>query len=204
MKPAFSHLNLWRNPFGELSLGEKAQLAIGSFDDYLDTLSNPGFALQILGDMGRGKTTYLLALRKRFPKAPYTYYPEDGPKPKVPLAPLLFLDEMQRFSCRERRLLLKRKASFVLASHQDHSQEFESLGLTYQSIILKGLSKDKLREILERRIEASRRAPGPLPHFDDAALEALLRRFGDDLRSTEDYLYEIFQTLPEISALKID
>ena len=162
---------------------------------WLERLRKPGFALQIMGECGRGKTTHLLALRRSFPSAPYLYHPEDEPSPRVPLAPLLFIDEMQRFSAWTRWRLLRRSASFVIGTHGDHRAEFRRAGLDYGMLELRGLSPERLRAILERRVEAARRAPGPVPTFEPATIHALIERFGDDLRNTQDHLYEVFQRL---------
>ncbi|MCA9838796.1 MAG: hypothetical protein KC422_17910 [Trueperaceae bacterium] len=204
MQAAFGHLNLSYNPFGELPLEEKAKLMVGEFESYASKLEHPGYVLQIMGEMGRGKSSFLLGLRRHFPDAPYYYYPEDGPKPTVAKAPLLFLDEMQRFTPKERKRILQQRASFVISTHKDFKEEYEALGLRHEAICLQGLSKDKLQRILKKRLEAARRSPGPIPYFEDRTLEKLLERFGDDLRSMEDYLYEIFQSLKVIGAIKID
>lgn len=199
----YAHLNLTRNPFGELSAQERGRLAIADIERFIDPLKTVGFVLQIMGEQGRGKSTHLHALRQHFPTAPYLYYPEDGPKPKVPKAKLLFLDETQRFTKKERLRILKQKASFVIATHQDHREEFKQLKLEHVSITLNSLSVTTLASILEKRLEASRRAAGPLPYFEQDALEQLIKRFDDDLRSIFEYLYDIFQSLEEIESVKL-
>lgn len=193
----FARLNLTRNPFGELPLETRSQLAVLDIEvaPWLERLREPGFALQITGECGRGKTTHLLALRQSFPNAPHLYRPEDEPSPRVPHAPLLFLDEMQRFSAWTRGRLLRRSASFVIGTHGDHRAEFRRAGLDYGTLELRGLSPERLRVILERRVEAARRAPGPVPTFEPATIHALIEHFGDDLRSIQDHLYEVFQRL---------
>lgn len=204
LKLPFAHLNLTRNPFGELGLEERGKLAVCDLERFIPYLSQPGFALQVLGEPGRGKTSHLLALRKHFPDAPYVHYPEAGPRPHVPSAPLLFLDETQRFSPRDLKTSLKQSASFVVGTHQDHANVFTSLGLEHHSIHLKGLDPEHLSEIVRRRLEAARRGPGPIPYFETELIRSLVHRFGDDVRATEHYLYEIFQTLECVGPVKID
>ena len=199
----FAHLNLTRNPFGEFSAEERGELAVVELKCFFPLLNTPGFALQILGEQGRGKSTHLHAIKKHFPGAPYIYYPEDGPKPEVPRAPVLFLDEMQRFSKRERLQIFSRSASFVVASHRNHDNEFHKTKLDSHSITLRGMDTDRLRQILEKRLESCRRSEGTIPYFEEASLTALIRRFGDDLRSMEEYLYHLFQNLNAPTSIKI-
>ena len=203
LTPPFAHLNLRRNPFGELTRTEQAQLAVTDIEAFVPQLKQRRFVLQVMGEQGRGKTTHLLALRRHFPDAPYVYLAEDEPPPPVPPAPLLFLDETQRFSRAQRRALFKRNASFVMATHEDHSGEFEAAGLKHHHIYLKGLSQERLAEILARRLEAARRGAGAIPHFEPDTVTELLARFGDDVRAVDAYLYEVFQVLEGVGAIKL-
>lgn len=200
---AFEHLNLKYNPFGELTPDERARLAVTNVADFVERLSHSGFALQIMGEQGRGKTSHLLALKRHFPDAAYIYYPEAGPRPVVPQSPILFLDETQRFSQAERLALFKRKAALVIATHQDHIAEFNRVGLEHHTIHLKGISAQRLHLILEKRLEAARRTQGAIPYFEDDGVQTLIAQFGDDLRSMEDYLYDIFQHLKDRGAVRL-
>jgi len=200
----FAHLNLTRNPFGELSLEERGTLVVSRLECFVPSLRQPCFALQVLGKCGRGKTSHLLSLRRHFPTAPYVHYPEDGPRPHVPQAPLLFLDETQRYKSRDLKNILKQNASFVIGTHQDHTNLFKTLGLKHYTLHLKGLKPEHLAEILRRRLEASRRGSGPIPTLETDVIHRLIHSFGDDIRAIEAYLYEIFQGLETVGAVKLD
>jgi len=54
--------NLLRNPFGELTRQERAELAVVDVAIYLAELQAGRTALHFLGDQGRGKSTHLLAI----------------------------------------------------------------------------------------------------------------------------------------------
>ncbi len=205
LTPPFAHLNLTRNPFGELPLELRGRLAVLGADAarYIERLRQPGFVLQVIGECGRGKTTHLLALREHFPEAPYRHCPEGGPRPRVPSAPLLFLDETQRFSGRARRQLFRRPASFVVGTHEDHRAEFEWAGLEHRTLELRGLSPQRLSAIVACRIEAARRGPGPVPVLEAGSVRFLTDHFGDDVRGVENYLYEIFQGLETPGSVRL-
>ena len=199
----FANLNLRFNPFRELTHREKSNLAFVKIESFVKKLDSSCFALQFLGKKGRGKTTHLLALQKHFPDAPYIYYPENSPKPKVKRASLLFLDETQRFKPKERMRIWQRKTTFVVGTHQDHSEEFAKAGLKYESVLLEGLSEAKLAKIIELRLEYARRTRGNIPYLDANAIKKLIERFDDNIRSIEDYLYEVFQDLETINCVKV-
>ena len=66
--PPFAHLNLVRNPFGEVDLEALQDLAFVATDEYLDHLSVSRRCLQFIGEKGRGKTTHLRSLHAHFPE----------------------------------------------------------------------------------------------------------------------------------------
>jgi hypothetical protein len=194
----FAHLNLRYNPFGELPLTERPALAILDPEPYLELLSAPRAALQFMGDKGRGKTTHLLTLRAHRP-GPYLHLPEEGPLPEVPLTePLLYLDETQRLPRRVRKALYRGPSRLVLGAHQDHERELRRAGRPVMTVhVGAALDVERLGQIVVRRIEAARRAPGPVPEVPQESLISLLDRFGDDLRAIEHHLYERVQALEE-------
>jgi hypothetical protein len=203
LRLAYAHLNLRWNPFGEIDPEEITQIAVVQVEQFVSRLQHPGFALQFLGDPGRGKSTHLLALHTYFPQAPYIHFQEKAPIPEIPPAPLLFLDETQRLPISLRKHLFSREASFVIGTHVDHSSEYRKAGLDYESIHLKGMTIDQLEMIIHRRIEWARRDPGPVPTIARSELARLITRYDDDLLAILARLYEEFQSLEEIADVKI-
>ena len=201
---AFEALNLCRNPFGELEAHDRAALAVvePALLERARELRRGGQALLFLGDCGRGKSTHLHALHALHPSAPLTCV-GPGECPRIPAAPVVFVDEVQRLSRRRRERLFRRRASFVLGSHRDHGAELERAGLRVTTVRVGGVDAHRLEHILAKRIEAARRAPGPVPRIPRDTLEALTRQFGDDLRAIEDHLYGIFQALEEVCDVKL-
>jgi hypothetical protein len=169
----------------------------------IEPLSRPGFAVQFRGEMGRGKTTHLLALREHFPDAPYYYFAQGAPIPTIADDPLLFLDETQRLPRSLRAQLFRRSASFVIGTHTDHSSEFRRAGLKFESVRIQGLTVEQLQGIIDRRIEWARRGPGPVPRVTLASSRILLRHFGDDVRAIEGFLYDTFQDLKEVRDVEL-
>ncbi len=194
----FVHLNLRRNPFGELQFAERAALAVVEVDRFVDRLKRPGYAVQFLGQKGRGKTTHLLAIMRHFPRAVYVHIGENQRPPIPPGQPLL-IDEIQRLPRRRRRRIFRRGVSLAMGTHQDVSRELIRAGFEVDSVEPAAmLNPRRLHEMLSRRIESSRRGPGPLPQVRLQTAQDMLHRFGDDLRAIESHLYDLFQNLPGI------
>jgi hypothetical protein len=196
----FEHLNLRRNPFGQIAAEDVGAVAVVSLEDVVDALHTPGYAVQFIGAQGRGKTTHMRALHDHFPDAPFVYFGPDR-RPPVPRAGSpLFLDETQRIPWWRRELLFRRRASFAVATHVDHTRQMRRCGLSVTTIEVGGLTHARLRSIVDRRIERVRRHhDAPIPALSDETLTALVERYGDDLRAIEHHLYEVFQRLEAVS-----
>jgi hypothetical protein len=154
-----------------------------------------------MGEKGRGKTTHLLAVRRRFPNAPYVHVGEDflTKRPRIPHGHPLFIDELQRVPPRRRRRIYRRPTSLVVGTHEDFHAELVAAGFDVETVhVGNSLDALRLREILNRRIEAARRGPGPLPQVNIETALALIDRFGDDLRAIQWHMYDLFQNLPGI------
>ncbi len=194
---AFQQLNLRWNPFGQPEPEDIPRLAVVDVEPLVPRLKLPGFAVQYLGEAGRGKSTHLAALHAYFPDMPYLRFPENTKIPPIPEAPVLFLDETQRLPAHLRQRLFTRRASFALGTHQDHAEELERAGVQTVTIRLQGLAPERLAQIVARRIEWARRGPGLVPRVPAAVLVRLIEQYGDDLASILDRLYVEFQELEE-------
>ncbi len=194
----FAHLNLCRNPFGELDPTERAALAVVDVEEYVRRLAQPGYAVQFTGDKGRGKTTHLLAVMRHFPRAAYVHICE-GQRPRIPHGQPLLIDEIQRLPPRRRRRVFRRGVSLAIGTHEDVSRELVRAGYEVDSVSpAEMLDPRRLHQILNRRIQWVRRGPGPVPQVELETAAAMIDRFGDDVRAIELYLYDLFQNLPGI------
>jgi hypothetical protein len=173
---------------------ERAELAVVDVDGWLAELARERTALQFLGPCGHGKTTHLLALERALPAAVYVYLPEDGPQPSIPRTRPLILDEAQRLSRWQRRRVFGEPGPLILGSHEDHTAELARAGYrVVNEHVAQQASPERLRELLNRRIEAARSGFGPLPWIEEARAAELHRRFGANIREIERFLYDEFQ-----------
>jgi hypothetical protein len=189
----FEHLNLRRNPFGELPLAERAAVALREERVALAD----GEIGQVVAERGRGKSTLLWSLAASEPGAVYARV---GVDPRTTTAPpngaLYLLDEADRLSGQQLGRLLGRCRRALLATHEDLSSR---AGRPLRTFRLPALTLARLRTIVTRRIEHVRRGPGPVPLPSDRTLADLLRRRGDDLRAVQDELYDLFQRLKGVA-----
>ncbi len=192
----YSFFNLHRNPFGELTRAERAELAvIDELDEWIGALADKRTAIQFVGGCGFGKTTHLLAIEKRLRSAAYVYYPEAGCRPVLPLARPVLVDEADRMGWRQHMRLLCGGGPIVIGTHVDYSWRLRSAGFHVKNVNVEREKKPNLvARILNRRIEASRLvAELPIPQIDVNFAEQLIHRFDSNLRRIEHFLYERFQ-----------
>ena len=192
----FTRWNLRRNPFGELSREERAELAVvDDLSTWLLMLSKPISAVQFVGDCGFGKTTHLLAIHRELPASVYVYYPETGRRPPLPRGRPVIVDEAQRMGQRQERSLLRSTGPIVLGTHVDMSTRLHHFGFEVTTVNVESpKTPTTLARILNRRIEASQfEASASLPFIDASFAELLLDRFGSNVRRIEHFLYDCFQ-----------
>ncbi len=196
-EPLYLRWNLWRNPFGELTRGERAELAVFEIEPWLEALRNPLAVCQFIGPCGHGKSTRLLCLQRHLREAHYVYLPEEGPQPAIPPGRPLLIDEAQRLGRWKRRRIWKQPGPLVLGTHVDFSRELQRAGRHVLTDFVSEPSPERIAEIFNRRIEASRRSPGDLPRISIEQVVTLQQKCGADVRAMEDLLYHQFQHLPE-------
>lgn len=180
LTPPYARFQLFRNPFGELTDVERAQLAVIDLEGCLAHLQHPRAVLQLLGPCGHGKTTHLLAIQQAMTQfAPvatgadavrdcqaydcnnYVYFPEDGTQPYLPKARPLFVDEAQRLSRRRRRELFSLPGPLVFGTHVDLTPQLQRANFTVHTVDLSTpLDATRLQEVINRRILASRISNG--------------------------------------------
>lgn len=191
-----AHWNLGRNPFGELTREERAEVAIVDVDSITPLVQNDHRAVQFIGDCGRGKTTRMLALHRVLTDSTYAYLPEHGPCPSIAAGRPVMIDEAQRLPRRIRKQIFALGLPLVLATHRDLTRPLKRVG--YQVVtfhIGDGNDPMLVYQALNRRIQASclnSQQPVPELSMDDAT--ELVNRFGSDVRAMEGYLYDIVQT----------
>jgi hypothetical protein len=187
--------NLRRNPFGELTREERVEVAVVDVDAIAAHVTERRSAVQFVGDCGRGKTTRMLALLSKFPDASYVYLPEDGPCPAIPEGNPLLIDEAQRLPGKAVGQVFASGLPLVLATHVDMSRHLRRFDYgVHTERIGEGNTPELIRQLLNRRIEASRLREGPLPILSLGDARRLVQRFGSDVRRMEHYLYERVQT----------
>lgn len=190
----FTSLNLVRNPFGELTPAERGELAVVDVRPWVDALQDPAVVVQFIGPCGHGKTTHLLALARALPGAGYVYLPLTGRHPPLPGQRPLLIDEAQRLGRWRRRRVLAGGGPLVLGTHVDLAPHVVRAGLQVITVrVAADRSAERLMQILNRRIEASRLEAGPVPRIELPQAIELRRRYGGDIRRIEHHLYWQFQ-----------
>ena len=177
----------------------RADLAVVDIGEIVSQLRSPRFAVQFLGDCGRGKTTHLLAIRASIGRGPYMHIAEGQRVRTLPEAPegaAIFIDELQRLPRSLRRKLLGGKNPLALGTHKDFRRALERAGYEVRTVRpAELLSAARVKSIFDRRIEHARRFEGAVPAIGGDTVADLLRRYGSNVRGMEHEMYERFQEL---------
>ena len=193
----FAHLNLRRNPFGELPLSDWAALAEVDVQEFDEFLVEPGATVQFVGEKGNGKTTHLLAIQDRIPESVYVHFPEEE-KTEIPAGNPLLIDEAQRMTRWQQWKVFRSRTSLVLGTHRDFTGPLKRAGRRVKTVAVRErMSPERLTRIVQNRIEWVRRDRGPVPGLSCETADRLLARFGPDIRRIFYELYGIFQNLKE-------
>ena len=195
----FSHLNLRRNPFGELTAEERTALAIVEIRPALQHLTQPRAAVQFVGEKGYGKTTHLLVLATQFAHGAYIHIPE-GQRVTVPSTgdPLL-IDEAQRLTRIQRWLIFRSRRRLILGTHEDFEQPLRRASRPVLTIAADRFTNEvRVHTLLNARVQSARRTEGPIPSVTLRTASRLFTQFGSDIRSIEHSMYQTFQLLRDI------
>jgi energy-coupling factor transporter ATP-binding protein EcfA2 len=195
----FAHLNLRRNPFGEVPVDVRPQLAVAEVDEWIDQVQDET-VVEFVGESGRGKSTHMRLLAHRMPEAAYVHIHENQPPPEMPDRPVLCVDEAQFLPARRRRDLYRSDANLAIGTHVSLAGEIEAAGRTVETVSLGGRAVDAhfVRQVMEKRIDWARRDEGTVPELSDDAIVWLRGRYEDNLRAMEHHLYEVFQNLDTV------
>lgn len=195
---SFTRYGWFRNPFGELTPSERGRLAVVDWDSFGMHVGKPGTAVQFVGDCGRGKTTRLMAIGRRFAQSSYVYLPENEPTPPIPMGDPLLIDEGQRLPRSARRAIFSSGVALVIATHLDLTRPLRRYGYkVHTQSIGGGNDAEQVCKILNARIAASQRNDVPQSRpvrritMDEAS--RLVNQFGSDVRAIEHHLYERVQ-----------
>lgn len=193
----YSHLNLRRNPFGELTFDDWAALALVDVDPIAVRLQTLRAVVQFVGEKGNGKTTHLLALASRLPAATYVHLPE-GQRTQIPPGDLLLIDEAQRLTHWQRYRVFRSSATLVLGTHQDFTPALLRAGRTVHTVeVWRDTDAIRLHQIVNARIAWAKRDVGAIPEVSLETVEKLLLKFGPNIRGALHELYVTFQNLQE-------
>lgn len=208
----FHALGFRSNPFRALTDEEWADIVVLP-QSVLDAAASADH-LQILGEMGRGKTSTLLGLAQQSRRAgrlaayEYLTIGQDSFNTPLPGLNVFLLDEAQRLRASERRRLLaaaQANVRVILGSHEDLTPLFAAAGLRLSTARLDNFGPAHLAAVLERRLAAAALPnAASLVTLDPSGLAYLTATFGTNLRGIERFLYEVFQRLEMPSPLTVE
>ena len=201
----FHPLGFRSNPFRALTREEWAEVAI--IPPQIEEMLASDFThVQIIGEQGIGKTSTLLALQEYFTnlgqrvRYHYLHLGEKRFRGRLHSIDVLLLDEMQRLSITQRTRLLRKIAprdgegiQLICSTHEDLAPIFEGQNRPLTTILLGIYEETFVRQIMERRLQFFALDKQASLRFSEPAYRFLHKTFRSDLRSLEEFLYDVFQ-----------
>ncbi len=205
----FERLGLNSNPFRTLSRTEWGEIAFLT-PEIQRLVEQENTHLQLLGNLGRGKTTTLLGigalLEEQSQSVIYEYLAIGQRRFKTNLATqhpdVFLLDEAQRLWHYEKWRLLQSVQKYtqmrlIFSSHVDLSGWFKQRNLPLVPYHVDHLPTVSLGELLNKRLEYFLTAKSSPLNFTDDAMAYLEKTFGSNRRQMEQFLYEVFELMIE-------
>lgn len=193
MENYYKKLNLKKNPFGELTVAERKMLAVvddAKINEWLQLVNSPNHILQLVADHGRGKTTHLLKLHEQCSDIPYIKLIQPINMQWIN-TPTYFVDSIENLSLPARLKLYKKYHSLVVTTHRNLSYEMKMMGKHVTSIDVSQMSLNHLYAMFAKRVDfVSGNEKYPVPSMQ--LLQNLQTHFGDDIRSMEGVLFELY------------
>jgi len=187
------------NPFGGITTDELKNIIVPkSHFEKIKTLitSSSPTIIELVGKKGRGKTTHLTYLQQYFPEYPILLlslhnntFPNEYFEHKI-----VFIDSIHHLSFRKRIEIFRKFDKVILTTHITRFLEYKYARRAYQSFHFKGLKKEVLRTVIEKRIQlAIVNSNVEKIHINESFLSELINKFGDDFRGILNHLYENFE-----------
>lgn len=185
------------NPFGGLSLEELAQVInpnkhLKELEIHLQ-ISDP-LILELVGRKGRGKTTHLQLLHRKYPESQLfslnkgTHLFEEILKSK---SSLILIDSIHHLSIGERLKIYNLQKQIVFTTHHTKWLETRLSSNKFISAKIKGISLNSLKEMIYSRVENAAIGVHEIK-LNTQAIEKLITEYGDDYRGILRKLYTNF------------
>lgn len=207
----FQRVGLVENPFRVMDEGEVLDRLMDPaiLADAEARLRSGAQVVQVVGQSGWGKTTYLAALRhvgeQRLHQKWVAYYcrPEDN-RICLPREPLdcWCIDEAQRVRPARMRAILRKRVArgdfrLVVATHSSIEPICRSVGVDCATMRLSPPARATIERFARTRVLAALRSGFGAPRLAPAASDLLDRQTAGNLHLVEEILYEVFQDYVE-------
>lgn len=151
--------------------------------------------IEFVGEKGRGKTTHLTFLQNYFPDTKIQLLEKGELFITETKTGLLFIDSIGEVPFLKRiKLYRNSKVTIVFTTHFSRRIESAFFRKPFFSFRVKGLTAERLKVILDKRIKLAAVKSYDGVVFTNEISEFLVKKYNDDLRSILRFLYLKFET----------
>lgn len=187
------------NPFAGILEDDLEKVIVPKFDVVAiinQIHQSESIAVEFVGRQGRGKTTHLIYLQKQMPQYPIFLLNAKCNFSEILQheADIVFIDSIHHLNIFNRLKIFKTKKAVIYTTHWSRKIECFLIGKHQKSIKFKGISKETLRVLLNKRLDlAAIDQVADKDKFTDKELNTIIEQFGDNYRGIINHLYEKYQ-----------
>ncbi len=186
------------NPFSGVLEDDIEKILVPKFNlkNIISKINNPdSLNIEFLGKQGRGKTTHLVYLQKQMTKYPIFLLNSNSTISDIikHKASIVFIDSIHHLNIFERVRLFRVKEKVIYTTHWPRKLDCFLAGKSNYSIKFKGISKEILLEILNKRLQLASYKKKEQEIVSNNDIQLLIKKFGDNYRGIINYLYEQYQ-----------
>ncbi len=186
------------NPFSGVLEDDIEKILVPKFnlENIVSKINNSdSLNIEFLGKQGRGKTTHLIYLQKQMTEYPIFVLNSNSTISDIikHRASIVFIDSIHHLNIFDRVRLFKIKEKVIYTTHWPRKLECFLAGKSNCSIKFKGINKEVLLEILNKRLQLASYENKEQKIITTNEIKLLIKKFGDNYRGIINYLYEQYQ-----------
>ncbi|PKH52666.1 hypothetical protein CXF68_19025 [Tenacibaculum sp. Bg11-29] len=186
------------NPFSGILEDDIEKILVPKFnlDNIVSKINNSdSLNIEFLGKQGRGKTTHLIYLQKQMTEYPIFLLNSSSTITDIinDKASIVFIDSIHHLNIFDRIRLFKIKEKVIYTTHLSRKLDCFLARKDNYSIKFKGIDKEILREVLNKRLQLASYKKKKQETFTENEIKLLIQKFGDNYRGIINYLYEKYQ-----------
>lgn len=167
------------------------------FEELTKTIrTRSNILIEFVGKKGRGKTTHLTLANQLTPESTIFYLNKNFDTDKILecKSKIILIDSIHHIPIRKRNQLFRSQKTILFTTHHSKYIEAKLAGKEIVKYAFKGLQRDELISITNKRFHLATKHKVPTPNLSSKEANKLINKYGDNIRGIINHLYDTHQT----------